>query len=193
MDRQKALRLAIRCARDSMPPLRLVIIDDLAGHPYSSLADVRKRLNKPRATVDRKLQALHMLGVLDVAESTEMTRDGKQVSRWYYTIADGIDPTAIDPTKLPDLSVSTPNPMEERDREDEKHSPDTDKPGNFAGAQARPPHQPHAGAVYARCQTCGNDLLNAIQRQRGTCGPCHMGTSTNQERAPAAGSESSRN
>ena len=33
MDRTDALRLAIRCARDSMPPLRLAIIDDLSEHP----------------------------------------------------------------------------------------------------------------------------------------------------------------
>ena len=33
MNRADALRLAIRCARDSMPPLRLAIIDDLAAHP----------------------------------------------------------------------------------------------------------------------------------------------------------------
>ena len=30
MDRRTALRLAIRCARDSVPPLRLALIDDLA-------------------------------------------------------------------------------------------------------------------------------------------------------------------
>ena len=65
MDRDDALRLAIRCARDSMPPLRLAIIDDLAAHPYSTPTDVRKRLGKPRATVDRQLQALHMLDVVD--------------------------------------------------------------------------------------------------------------------------------
>ena len=29
----EALRLALRCARDSMPPLRLAILDDLAAHP----------------------------------------------------------------------------------------------------------------------------------------------------------------
>ena len=36
IDRADALRLAIRCARDSMPPLRLAILDDLAEHPDSS-------------------------------------------------------------------------------------------------------------------------------------------------------------
>jgi hypothetical protein len=47
MDRADALRLAIRCARDSMPPLRLAIIDDLAAHPGSATLDVRKRIDKP--------------------------------------------------------------------------------------------------------------------------------------------------
>ena len=68
MDRADALRLAIRCARDSMPPLRLAIIDDLATHPDSTPTEVRKRLEKPRATVDRQLQALHILGVVDLRE-----------------------------------------------------------------------------------------------------------------------------
>ncbi|WP_211308396.1 hypothetical protein [Calidifontibacter indicus] len=93
-DRDHALRLAIRCARDSMPPLRLAIIDDLAAHPGSTTAQVRKRLGKPRATVDRQLQALQMLGVVDVDEE-ETTWAGKEATRWHYTIADGIDPDAL--------------------------------------------------------------------------------------------------
>ena len=35
-------------------------------HPAAARPEVRKRLDKPRATVDRQLQALHMLGVLTV-------------------------------------------------------------------------------------------------------------------------------
>lgn len=42
MDRAAALRLAIRCARDSMPPLRLAIIDDLLTFPGSLTRDIRK-------------------------------------------------------------------------------------------------------------------------------------------------------
>jgi hypothetical protein len=44
MTRDAAMRLALRCARDSMPPLRLAILDDLAEHPYSTTTMVRKRL-----------------------------------------------------------------------------------------------------------------------------------------------------
>ena len=85
------MRLAIRCARDSMPPLRLTLIDDLAAHPGSSAIDIRKRINKPRSTVDRQLQALHMLGVLDMSEE-EAEHNGKSVTRWFYTIAKDIEP-----------------------------------------------------------------------------------------------------
>jgi len=64
MDRLQARRLAIRCARDSMPPLRLAVLRDIAGNPGSRVGEVRGRLQKPRATVDRTLQALHMLDLL---------------------------------------------------------------------------------------------------------------------------------
>lgn len=125
MDRGTALRLAIRCARDSMPPLRLAIIDDIAAHPDSSTADVRKRIGKPRATVDRQLQALHMLGVLDCDEH-ETTWAGKDVTRWEYRLADGIDPDALNPKSVPDLAVPTPNPNRSR------------------AGQVPPPHAPSA-------------------------------------------------
>lgn len=35
MDRIAALRLAIRCARDSMPPLGLALLDDASAYPES--------------------------------------------------------------------------------------------------------------------------------------------------------------
>ncbi len=105
MDRTDALRLAIRCARDSMPPLRLAILDDLSRHPDSSTADVRKRIGKPRNTVDRQLQALHMLGVLEVSEE-DVVVAGKPVTRWYYRIGPDIDPAALDVTAVRSRFVS---------------------------------------------------------------------------------------
>jgi hypothetical protein len=44
------MRLALRCARDSIPPLRHEILLDLAGHPRSEPKDVRKRIERPRLT-----------------------------------------------------------------------------------------------------------------------------------------------
>ena len=91
MNRDDAMRLAIRCARDSVPPLRLAIIDWLARNPGSTTTDVRKGIDKPRTTVDRQLQALHMLGLLVCAE--EETMSGK--TEWRYTLRDGIDPDVL--------------------------------------------------------------------------------------------------
>jgi hypothetical protein len=98
LTRPAALRLALRCARDSMPPLRLAILEDVAVHPHTRTIDVRRRLNKPRTTVDRQLQALHMLGVLDCDEVEDAVRDR---STWYYDVAETIDPAVL---RVPDLS-----------------------------------------------------------------------------------------
>ena len=116
MDRHDALRLAIRCARDSMPPLRLRVIDDIAEHKHSLVADVRTRLEKPHNTVDREVQALYMLGVLKCSEASEFVdKTQKWVSKWYYSLADGIDPKAIDLKSFPE-SQYIPLDPKKRDR-----------------------------------------------------------------------------
>jgi DNA-binding transcriptional ArsR family regulator len=112
LDRAEALRLAIRCARDSMPPLRLAIIDALAAVPHRTATDVRRRLDKPRATVDRQMQALHMLGVLEVEELEDKIA-GRSVTRWYYSLAEGIDPKALDPDSLPEMLTPPHSPSSE--------------------------------------------------------------------------------
>jgi predicted transcriptional regulator len=107
--RRRALNLALRCARDSMPPLRLAIVLDIAANPDSATRDVRQRLNKPRATVDRQLQALHMLEVLGCEEEQDYHR-GQPVTIWRYRLADGIDPNALN--SVPEMLVGTPRPQE---------------------------------------------------------------------------------
>jgi hypothetical protein len=107
LDRPRALRLAIRCARDSLPPLRLEIVDDLAQHPYSTTAAVRKRLHKPRATVDRQLQALHILRVVDVDETS---RNDFKVIEWRYTLAEGINPSSI---AVPEIYIDSTDTQQE--------------------------------------------------------------------------------
>jgi hypothetical protein len=187
MDRHDALKLAIRCARDSMPPLRLAIIDDLAANPDSTLAEVRKRLNKPRATVDRELQALHMLGVLDCDEREEVTkRTGNEVTRWHYSLTDGIESTAINPAKLPIKSVPTPRPQEERDLGDDASRLVSDKAGNFAPSGDDPPAAPllrrnlrHPRQAREGCTT---GLYADDSQQLGYCTKCRRA----QERTSAA-------
>lgn len=155
IERSRALRLAIRCARDSMPPLRLAIIDDIAAHPDSSTADIRKRLGKPRATVDRQLQALHMLEVLNCDEH-EAEWAGRDVTRWYYRLSDGIEPTALDPKSVPDLSVHTPSPLKEEGDVGLSHRTPTYISGTDSGG--------------ARLCSCGAVLLP--ENPTGVCREC---------------------
>ena len=86
MTRIEALRLVIRVARDSMPPLRLAVLRDVAANPDAPIIEVRRRLQKPRATVDRALQALHTLGLLTCREEEE-ERGEKQIYHRHYTLA----------------------------------------------------------------------------------------------------------
>jgi hypothetical protein len=83
MDAPEAMDLVIRCARDSMPPLRLAILEDIGKHPDSRIIDLRRRLQRPRATADRALQALHVLGLLTCREEEDQRNDGPRYVRHY--------------------------------------------------------------------------------------------------------------
>jgi DNA-binding IclR family transcriptional regulator len=74
-----------------MPPLRLEILDDLKAHPSSILSEVRRRVDKPRSTVDRQLQSLHMLGLLTQVESV-LPGTG-----WRYSLASDVNPVVLRP------------------------------------------------------------------------------------------------
>jgi hypothetical protein len=133
LPRIQAFNLAIRCARDSMPPLRLAILDDIASHPDSRTGEVRRRLEKPWSTIDRQLQSLYMLDVLECDE--EETTYGKTL--WRYRLAEGIDPSSLKPS--PDLSVHTHKASEERDQDDDLLRSTTDK----SGEETRTTHTTH--------------------------------------------------
>ena len=123
LDRDEGMRLAIRCARDSMPPLRLAIVDDVAAHPDAATREVRQRLDLPRNTVDRGLQALHMLGVLTVREDMSDNRG----TVWRYSLAAGIEPDAL--KYVPEMALPPLNPQV-RDPQGQMCR-DTAKPGTF--------------------------------------------------------------
>jgi hypothetical protein len=91
MRRAAALRLALRCARDSFPPLRSEILLDLARNPDSRVTDVSKRITKPHRTVRRELEALHTLGLLCCDEEQTTDDDGKTRTTWRYSLANDFD------------------------------------------------------------------------------------------------------
>jgi hypothetical protein len=89
---EDAMRLAVRCARDSIPPLRCEILLDIAAHPNSEPHEVHRRIGRPRHTVRRELEALHMLRLLQCEESDEINDKGKVVRTIYeYSLDDGFD------------------------------------------------------------------------------------------------------
>lgn len=100
MARSDAMAVAERAAGDSVPPLRLAVLADIAAHPVSPTSDVVKRLQLPRSTVDRTLQELHLLGLVTV--DTEPW--GTSV-RWVYALDSGISADAL---RKITRNVSTP-------------------------------------------------------------------------------------
>jgi DNA-binding transcriptional ArsR family regulator len=94
MDHNQAMRLVIRCAQDSMPQLRLAVLRDVAKHPGSPVIEIRRRLQKPRTTVDRTLEALQVLGLLTCREE-EKERGGKLVYVRFYTLSEVISLNSI--------------------------------------------------------------------------------------------------
>jgi hypothetical protein len=139
LSRPDALRLAIRCARDSMPPLRLAILADVAAHPHSPTRDVRRRLDKPRMTVDRQLQALHLLGLVTCDEDEAQGIGSKVTTTWRYRLAEGIDLACL---TVPGLSPHIHANTEER----ETHRA-TDIPGTVKGCC-------EGGPMLPKCRLC---------------------------------------
>jgi len=85
MDRAEALDVAIRCAGDSMPPMRLAVLGDILAHPLSLYGETAKRLQLPRKSIERVMQELHLLGLLAITEEKY-----GQGERWRYSIAQDI-------------------------------------------------------------------------------------------------------
>jgi hypothetical protein len=173
LDRDDALRLAIRCARDSMPPLRLAIIDDLAKSPRSTPTDVRKRLKKPRSTVDRQLQALHILEVEGAF--------GKKQTHWYYTLADGISPTVLRPDTVTRKTTKRAFGIEE-DRTGQEEDRDTSglhNSGCFSGNGATSPDDPGADGSGTLFGPASNGATPSTPEQNanyrvGMCKDCGL-------------------
>ena len=89
---QAAMRLAIRCARDSIPPLRREILLDVAANPGSRPGDVRKRVGRPWRTVKREMESLYMLRLLECVEEEEDHGYGEKMrTTWRYSLAAGFD------------------------------------------------------------------------------------------------------
>lgn len=91
MDRPHAIAAALRCAGDSLPPLRYLALRTLVEQGASTTADVVRHLQLPRNTVDRTLKELQLLGLLSVSDYTPEV--GK--TRWVYEITSPEDAATL--------------------------------------------------------------------------------------------------
>jgi hypothetical protein len=131
IDRQRALQLAIRCAADSVPPMRLAILRDLDGVCQPSIAsDVSKRIDKPRRSIDRQLQALHALGLATVKPGS---------SPWDYQMKAGVNPKVLDPNSCAEMLVDAHRHIEEMDRDSEDSDAGRASPPTHISATAGDP------------------------------------------------------
>jgi hypothetical protein len=91
--RQRPLPAALSGSLNKAPGFAggyLHVLKDIEANPVSTATDVRRRLQKPRATVDRTLQALHILELLKCDEDVIKDEGGKAISRWFYRLDDGV-------------------------------------------------------------------------------------------------------
>lgn len=154
IDRERAMRLATRCAADSMPPLRLLVLLYVKDNPHASTHAVRVSLDRPRATIDRELQALHTLGLVTVDEIVQPS--GK--TAWYYTLS---EPAHIEALALLGSArfvvVRAHDTRRERASEPDSRSsgPLSDRPG-----------------TSPQCRRCGQALLYPASIESGLCARC---------------------
>lgn len=154
LKRRDALTLATRCARDSIPPERLGPLFDVAANVGASTHEVRQRLGKPRASVDRELQALQMLGVVTVEEEPTYY-GGKEGTRWRYTLAEGLDEAAALLSSVPDSSAYAHKNTEKR-------------VGALGRGQHTPADEPGTATAH-RCRVCADLLVGDDRRALGLC------------------------
>src|SRR5262249_25861279 len=87
---EEAMRLAQRCAHDSIPPLRLKILVNVANNPRSRPLEVARRIARPRTTIRRELEALHVLGALTCSE-IDIMRGYREETISRYSLASAMD------------------------------------------------------------------------------------------------------
>jgi hypothetical protein len=99
IDRKDALKLALRCARDSIPPIRLSVLKDLAANDPDDcrIIDIAKRLRKPWSTARRTLEALYVLELINGIEVDEKDENQKKTGRkiWHYSLAADVNLSAL--------------------------------------------------------------------------------------------------
>lgn len=142
MSRSDALKLAIRCGTDSIPPTRLKLLLDLGQHPNSTVAEVVKRIQQPRANIDRELQCLQLLKLAEQSFETYYNRQGDEKERWRYSLSDYA-------ASFPGLTTVQADTIT-GNKGGDSHEPDRKLPGNVSeGSPGDPPTKGRVGTYIS--------------------------------------------
>jgi hypothetical protein len=90
LDDEKAMRLATRCARDSLEPLRRDLLLDVAANPDATPEEVHGRVVRPLSTVKDNLAALYTLRLLVCQERLER-RGNRSFLVPHYAVSPSVD------------------------------------------------------------------------------------------------------
>ncbi|MBB2900491.1 hypothetical protein FHR75_001279 [Kineococcus radiotolerans] len=112
IDRDHALAAAVRVARDSVPPLRLELLNALQRQPNSTTTDVMRTLQRPRSTVDRGLRELHLLGLVEFSETNHgwSYRLSRVVAADVLTAMTAVDGSHLAAQVAGNLQQASPSP-----------------------------------------------------------------------------------
>jgi hypothetical protein len=89
-----ARRIMLRVARDSLPPMRRIVLARLLKMgDYATTAEIARRVSKPRTSVDQQLQALVSLGLAQLDQGPDANGEGGEPWRW--RLADSVDQEAL--------------------------------------------------------------------------------------------------
>jgi hypothetical protein len=101
--RGPAMALVLRCARDSIPPIRLSVLEDLAANDVEDcrVSAIADRLRRPWTTIKRTLEALYVLGLVNIvkADAKDEDEDDKKPDPKIlrYALAAETDLSALEP------------------------------------------------------------------------------------------------
>ena len=99
-----ATRLVVRVARDSLPPMRRIVLAGLLDQEVASTTmEVARRVGRPRSSIDKQLQALL---ALRLAEIDDQTPAGEGGTPWRWRLSERVDRDTL--ALLVSRNVGTP-------------------------------------------------------------------------------------
>jgi hypothetical protein len=97
--------------RDSMPPIRLDVLADVAANPGTTTTDCARRLQRPRQTTDRALQELQLLNLIQVDRKPSFSAAQSASTGWLWRLSPDVPFDALGYMATPQSVYEAPDPF----------------------------------------------------------------------------------